>query len=292
MTRALATPIRTAAAALAVSALLAGAGCQREESAETAGTESAETVGDDKHAAQADEALRALGGAASAEQRALYRGDFTASGDLEGVGDGEGAWQLQLSSEYAHFVRPGLQDELNRADQRQYRAQGMHVRAGPLAITVKAEACPLSNGETLPYSASVLFEGVSYQGCAASGISEGGGPTWAALLPQLIPAIDACLERAQNRPARVTLASVIADDQTGVRIREADGGRYGCSVGTGDGRVIAYDPLLDSDRLLGEGDPEFVRAPNEPPTSSRCRTVTEAMGGEGEVIGWLVRRSC
>lgn len=292
MTRAMATPMRAAAAALAVSALVAGAGCQRQEGAQTQGAETAESAGEDEHTAQADQALAALGGPANAEQRALYRGDFTASGDLEGVGDGEGAWQLQLSSEYAHFVRPGLQDELNFTEQRQYRAQGMHVRAGALAITLKAEECPLSNGRTLPYSAIVLFEGVSYQGCAAPGISEGAGPTWAALLPQLLPAIDACLDRAQNRPARVTLASMVGDGQIGVRIREADGGRYGCTVSTTGEGAPAYDPLLDSDRLIGEGDPEFVRAPADQPTASRCRSVSEATGPEGEILGWLVRRTC
>jgi len=288
--RAMARPMRAAAAVIAVCAVLGA--CQQQAGKTQAGEEDAASASDGQQNEQADQALAALGGPASTEQRALYRGDFTASGDLEGVGDGEGAWQLQLLGDMAHFVRPGLPDELNQAGARQYRAQGMHVRAGPLAITVKAEECPLSNGRTLPFSAQVLFEGVTYQGCADSGIAEGGGPTWASLLPQLLPAVDACLARAQNRPARVTLASVVGENQAGIRIREADGGRYGCTVSVSGEGQAAYDPLLESDRLIGEGDPEFVRAPGTAPTPTRCRSVNEAIAGEGEVIGWLVRRTC
>jgi hypothetical protein len=184
----------------------------------------------------------------------------------------------------------------------------MRVTAGPIIITIRAGDCPLPGGEVLPYSASVLFEGISYQGCARRGVATADRPTWASVLTELMPAIDACLRRVDARPARVTTASELGEGQVSVRLRQADGGRYGCVASADGSRVIAYDPLLDSDHLYGESDPEFLRAPATPPSAGSCRSVTEvtspapppaAPDKSGQIeerppatIGWLIRRTC
>ncbi len=267
-------------------ALSAGsiAGCQRQQAAETeapSGPSNAE-----REAALAAAQLEALGGQANAAQRALFQGDFQASGD---VGAGEGAWELYLLTDYAQFSRPGLGEDGGVAGERSYRERGVRVVAGPLTITISNETCAASSGE-LPYTAHVLFEGVAYQGCARRGIVEGERPTWASVLPDLIPAIDACLARATNRSTRVTFAAAIDDGAVSVRLRGADGARNEC-IADSTGQVTVFETLSDLDRRNGEGDPEFVRAGAEP-RAANCRTVEPALGPAGEELGWLIRRSC
>ena len=104
----------------------------------------------------------------------------------------------------------------------------MRVVAGPLTITIMQQACTTPSGVALPYEAHVLFEGVAYQGCARRGVSEGDRPTWASVLPELIPAIDACLARVSSRPARITTANALDEGQVSVRLRESDGSRREC----------------------------------------------------------------
>src|SRR5690606_11005076 len=184
--------------AMAMAAVLMVSGCQRqgEQSQEPAGS----PTNAEREAQLAAEQLAALGGPADAAQRALYEGEFQASGgiaalDADGAGAGaEGAWDLRLLTDYAQFSRPGLGEDGGLAGERVYRAGGMEVVAGPLTITIMRQAREAS-GVQLEYVANVLFEGVAYQGCARRGIDEVARPTWASLLHELIPAIDACLSR-------------------------------------------------------------------------------------------------
>ncbi len=278
--------------ALAALCLVSLAACQRAaEDAPVAADESGADVAA-LEAAAAAEQLAALGGPASAEQRALYEGDFEASGALDALGAGEGAWELQLLDDYAQFVRPGLGQDGGIPDAREFRERGMRVVAGPLTITLRAEQCALPNGVALPYAAHVLFEGVAYQGCAQRGLSQGARASWASVLPDLLPAIDACLARATAPPARVTIASFIDEGVVSVRLREADGGREECLVSADGAEIITFGNVSDLDRRNGESDPEFVRAPGPEPRAQTCRAVEPALGTGGAPIGWLVRRSC
>jgi len=285
---------------------LAGAGlvaCQREtsEPVEAGGNPS----NAEREAELAEEQLAALGGPANAEQRALYEGEFQAYGTVAalsgdesdeggagegGGGSGEGAWELRLLDGYAQFSRPGLSDDGGITGERDYRERGMRVVEGAVTITITHEACQAS-GIDLPYVANVLFEGVAYTGCARRGIDEGERPTWASVLPELIPAIDVCLARANSRPVRVTFASAIDDDRVSVRLREANGSRHECITDAAGTQVSVYETLSDLDRRTGEGDPEFQRGEDGPRPQS-CRAATEAMAPTGEQLGWLIRRSC
>src|SRR5262245_19515122 len=239
--------------ALALMDALGLAACNQQGAAptETATSPSNE----EREAEMAAQQLAALGGAASAEERALYAGEFQASGATDG---GEGAWELRLLEDYAQFSRPGLGEDGGIASPRDYHERGVRVTAGPLTITIMQQACSAS-GIDLPYTAHVLFEGVSYEGCARRGIDEGAGrSTWASVLPELIPAIDACLTRARSRPARVTFASSIDEGQVSVRIREANGARNDC-LADSSAAVVVFEPVSDLDRRSSEGDPEFQR---------------------------------
>lgn len=260
--------------------------CQRQAPAPS--EEAAPPSNAEREAEIAAEQLAALGGQANAEQRALYEGEFQASGGIGGLGDSEGAWELRLLEDYAQFARPGLGEDGGIAGARDYRERGMRVVAGPLTITIMQQPCTAS-GVDLPYVAHVLFEGVAYQGCARRGIDEGERPTWASLLPELIPAIDTCLARAQSQPARITFASALGGGDVSVRMREANGSRHECI--TSGGEIAVYETLSDIDRRPGEGDPEFQRGGAQP-RAQNCRSAEAAIDRDGEHLGWIIRRSC
>jgi uncharacterized membrane protein len=261
--------------------------CQREAAAPS--EEAAPPTNAEREAEIAAEQLAALGGPANAEQRAAYEGEFQASGGIGGLNDAEGAWELRLLTDYAQFSRPGLGEDGGVAGGRDYRERGMRVLAGPLTITIMQQQCTSASGVDLPYVAHVLFEGVAYQGCARRGVDEGERPTWASVLPELIPAIDVCLERAVSHPVRITFASALDGGEVSVRMREANGSRHECIVS--GGAVVVYETLSDIDRRGGEGDPEFQRGGAQP-RAQNCRAVEPAFDRSGEHLGWLIRRTC
>ncbi|MES1200788.1 MAG: hypothetical protein ABUS57_05005, partial [Pseudomonadota bacterium] len=184
-------------AALALAgALVALPACQQQQQAASDDESTTSSQSDEQREAQlAAQQLAALGGPADAQTAALYQGDFQASGSLD-AGSGEGAWDLKLLNDYAQLNRPGLGDDGGMPGQRDFHAKGMRVVAGPLTITIMNESCQLPNGLSFDYSAHVIFEGVSYDGCARRGVVEAEHSGWASVLPDLLPAIDACLARA------------------------------------------------------------------------------------------------
>ncbi|MGE0740605.1 MAG: hypothetical protein AB7O98_04620 [Hyphomonadaceae bacterium] len=283
------TAIFGSALALGALGLLA---CQRQADTQA---ESAQAPTDAEREAEiAAEQLAALGGPASAEQRAAYEGEFQASGGIdalaspEGGGGGEGAWELRLLEDYAQFSRPGLGEDGGIPGERDYRERGMRVVAGAVTVTIMQQPCTAS-GLELPYVAHVLYEGVAYQGCARRGIDEGERPTWASVLPELIPSIDACLAQATSQPVRITFASALGDGEYTVRLREGNGARRECI--TTAGQVSVFETLGDLDRRGGEGDPEFQRGSAQPRVAN-CRVVEPAIARSGEQLGWLIRSTC
>jgi len=260
-------------------------GCQRQSEAPSEAPANPSDA--EREAAIAAEQLAALGGPANAQQRALYEGEFQASGSNAAFSADEGAWELRLLNDYAQFSRPGLGDDGGIPSERDYRENGMRVVAGAVTITILNQPCTAS-GVELPYVAHVIFEGVAYQGCARRGVNESGdGGGWASVLPDLIPAIDACLARAGAR-ARVTFATALDEGETSVRLREANGGRRECI--TAGGQVTLYETLSDLDRRSGEGYPEFARGSR--PAAQTCRAIEPAVSRSGEQLGWLIRPSC
>lgn len=272
-------------AALAVAAVLAA--CQ--PSAPTEEESAAPPSNEEREAQMAAEQLAALGGPADAATRALYDGDFQASGGIGALGADEGAWELSLLTDYAQFSRPGLGEDGAITGERDYREHGMRVVAGPLTISIMQQDCSTASGVALPYVAHVLFEGVAYQGCARRGVNAGERPTWASVLPELIPAIDACLGRVSARPARITFAGVLEDGVVGVRVRESDGSRRECIADQSGAGVSIYEPISDVDRRNGEGEPEFQRGGGQP-RAQNCRVSQEALDRNGESLGWLIKR--
>ena len=272
---------------LGVVLALAASGCQRQSGAPEDQAAPASPTNAQREAELAAEQLAAIGGPANASQRTAFEGEFQASGSLDSLGGAEGAWELTLLEDYAQFSRPGLGEDGGVVGARDFRERGLRVVAGPLTITIKQEACTAS-GVELPYVADVLFEGVAYQGCARRGVAAGARPTWASVLPELMPAIDACLARAESPPVRVTFAGALEEGEVSVRLRESDGARRVCTA-TAAGDNARFEHLSDLDTAPGEGDPEFQRGAEQP---RRAACAEQALDSSGQVLGWVIRRRC
>jgi uncharacterized membrane protein len=299
--------VRTRGAALAVAAVavlgLAACGNRNGEGGRD-GAEPSEigaAMTDEAMKAQAQKLRADLGAAGDATVQAQFAGAFEAVGV-------EPYWTLAVLPDLISFQRSGLEEIQALSPQRDVRQQGLYVEGGPLAVAVKTTPCTLAEGgEAYPLTATVLFEGVAYSGCAKPGTGESGGRGWALGLAEFQPAIDACLPRAESKPARVSIAYRAFNgggdggdggdggqtqiDQIAVRMVDSDGGRSECTVDARTNQVAAIEPISDSDTLPGERNPLFTRAPTSAP-AGKCWTTEEVKGSNGAVVGYLSRSTC
>lgn len=277
---------RSCVTATAVLAALAATGCDQIQKVVSQGGGKTDAPSAAPAQPPAKPTAEQLGAPASAEVQAFYAGEFEAFGT-------EPDWRLDLLDNWANFSRTGLEDVGGLPGPRDVRAGGALIESGPLSIILKAGSCEAAPGQQLPYVVSVYFDGVTYQGCGRRAAAGAGGavPAWSALLPELMPAIDACMSRVQAKPARVTIAYVIDGGQVSVRFLDSDGGRYECGAPTTGGSIAYFEPIGDRDVLQGEQQPLFTRAPEAPPAGS-CWKTEPATGPDGRVLGSLSRKTC
>jgi uncharacterized membrane protein len=274
------------AAVAASVALLAGCQQQGADKAAIADAGGASTaVVPDKPLAES------LGAPAPSDVKPFFEGEFEAFG-------AEPDWKLSLLGRVAQFERPGLDDVQGFPNPADVRMNGALIDAEPLTIIMKATACQFggaadgqapAEGSQLPYTVSVFYEGVTYQGCGRRATEGGITPGWAAAIAQFLPAIDQCLARVSAKPGRVTIAYVNESAAETVRLVDDNGGRYECTANT-DG-TFDFTPIGDRDVLRGERDPLFSRTPTEPP-KGKCYSSEPALGASGEPVGTLTRRTC
>jgi uncharacterized membrane protein len=233
----------------------------------------------------AEKELAALGAPASDAVKAIYDTEFEATGS-------EPFWQLSLAKDWISFQRPGLQEVGGLPSRRDFRANGARIAAGPLVITLKNVQCAAESGDSYPFTAEVDYEGVPYVGCARPGTAAASAG-WVSDLADLVPAIDACLTKVENKPGRIALAYLLDNDQAAsVRLTDAQGGRYECAVPAKGGAVTYWAELGDKDVMQGENDPIFTRAPNAAPPAKNCTASEEAKSADGHVLGWVTKQTC
>lgn len=244
---------------------------------------SSAAITDQEIEAKADALLADLGAPASAEQSAALEGVFEAAG-------AEPDWRLTAAPEFVAFERPGLDEITGVVTRREVRAAGSFMIAEPLTIAIKQEACTYgAAAENYEFRASVLFEGVVYEGCARRGGASGSAARgWAENIHQYLSAIDLCLTRVSAKPGHVTIGYVDEDGQTVVRLLESDGGRAECTLSADGTRIAALEPLSDRSVFDGERDPLFTRAPSSPPPGYASEEVVDI---DGAVIGYLSRKT-
>ena len=116
-------------------------------------------------------------------------------------------------------------------------------------------------------------------------------PDWSMALPQLLPAIRACLANESSAGVAVTKAWPITSGLTGVRVQKANGDRVDC-IATENGRgVLLTEPVRTASRLEGERDPLFTPGAAKPPRAS-CVETSSTQDASGADVGWLSYDTC
>lgn len=230
--------------------------------------------------------IASMGAAAAPEMAAQFAGEFEAASE-------EPPWELTITNEFISFRRANLEPIEGRPTKRDVRANGLLIETEELVATIRAGECTFESGGKFPFTATVFWNGATFEGCARQATAAEGGVNqgWSVIVPRILPAIDACLQRADAKPARVTIAYP-AENGTDVSVRlvEADNGRAECVVAPDGSAIRSYEGLSDRDVFRGERDPLFTRAPTRPP-AGRCDDSTEIVGAGGPV-GWLTRQKC
>jgi membrane-bound inhibitor of C-type lysozyme len=117
-------------------------------------------------------------------------------------------------------------------------------------------------------------------------------PDWSRLLPDLMPAIDACLREPVGDLPRVIAAWPMSGGPVGVRLQNINDGRHQCVAAPGGSVVDSVEQLaLDAPRVPGEGNPIFTPAAGAYPGAA-CFRHERVETGDGIFLGWLSVRIC
>lgn len=178
----------------------------------------------------------------------------------------------------------------------------------PLVAMVREEACRDSMKGDLRDGRAVvtLPGGGTVSGCCRLGPVLAEAPTteagaipfadygskalddWSRDLPNLLPAIRACVRSPDMTAEQVLKAWPMNRGMVGVRIAAEDGGTVDCTATTG-GRVETVETLAaDAAPLPGQGEPVFLPGRTTPPDID-CGRLERVSGAQGqEAAGYLL----
>lgn len=117
-------------------------------------------------------------------------------------------------------------------------------------------------------------------------------PDWATELPELLPAIRACLGASGKPAVGVTKAWTIAESLAGVRVLAPGGERLDCVTESAGGDVLLTEKVWTVSQLPGEREPLFTPRSQSQPPSSACLSVSVARDAVGGDVGWLSYDVC
>lgn len=109
--------------------------------------------------------------------------------------------------------------------------------------------------------------------------------TWARYLFDFIPAIDACIDAAQE-PASIVRAWPMNHGMVGVHLVDGLEAHWTCVADTAGDSVASLEPAEEP-----SVEPVFTRAPGAPPPGG-CYRHEEVEAADGEVLGWLSFNVC
>lgn len=115
---------------------------------------------------------------------------------------------------------------------------------------------------------------------------------WTRFLPELRPAIDACLERTPGSDLHVTKAWPMIGGLAGVRTRNATVGWFDCVAAQSGNRVERFVAVSkEVGRAPGEDVVVFTRVDGQPP-EGKCYRSERVIDDYKETVGWLSRNLC
>lgn len=187
-----------------------------------------------------------------------------------------------------------------------WRGDSTHLPRETLVATVREESCKSTMADGPPSTHRAVLSvrpGEAVTGCCAvrAGFDARVAPVanfpgkkpddWARLLPELVPAINACVAREGARVKAVAAAWPM-NRMAGVRIVDAGGAAFDCVVdATGRGTPTLTAVGASSPALPGAGNPLFYPA-REPPPIVACGRLERAQNSRGALVGYLHYDPC
>jgi hypothetical protein len=115
---------------------------------------------------------------------------------------------------------------------------------------------------------------------------------WTRLLLDLLPAMQACLDKTPGPSAYVTKAWPMNRGMVGTRTRNRDGGWFECTA-TSDGQSVEHIEMLPKAAapLPGEQSAVFTSSAQTPP-SGNCYRTERVQDAAGKWVGWLSSNGC
>jgi len=115
---------------------------------------------------------------------------------------------------------------------------------------------------------------------------------WTRLLLDLLPGMQACLDKTPGPSAYVTKAWPMNRGMIGTRTRNRDGGWFEC-IANSDGQSVGHIEMLPKAAapLPGEAVAVFTPAAQTPP-SGNCYRTERVQDAAGKWVGWLSSNGC
>ncbi len=188
-----------------------------------------------------------------------------------------------------------------------WRGDSTRLPRETLVVVLREEVCrsTMADGPPLTHRAVLSVKaGEAVAGCCTvrAGFDARVAPVaqyavkkdddWARLLPDLAPAISACVLREGARARVVTKAWPLPQGKAGVRILGTTGASVDCIVeanGRGSPAMSAVD--ASAAPLPGAGNPQFYLAREQPPIVN-CGRLERAQSSRGTLIGYLHYDPC
>ncbi len=188
-----------------------------------------------------------------------------------------------------------------------WRGDSTHLPRETLVATVREETCRSTMADGPPSTHRAILSvrpGEAVTGCCAvrAGFDARVAPVanfsamkpddWARLIPDLAPAIAACVARAGTRVKSVAKAWPASAGMAGVRLQETGGGSLDCVVETtGRGTPTLTAVAATRAPLPNAGNPLFYPA-REPPPIVACGTLERVQSSRGALLGYLHYDPC
>jgi hypothetical protein len=115
---------------------------------------------------------------------------------------------------------------------------------------------------------------------------------WSRYLFDLLPAIQACIDKTPEPEPYATKAWPMNSGTVGVRTRNAQGGWFECVADANGKSVDRFVPLPSAAPPAPNEDRVVFSPPDHPPISGNCYTHERVMDGMGDFMGWLSTNGC
>ncbi len=187
-----------------------------------------------------------------------------------------------------------------------WRGDSTHLPRETLVVTLREEACRSTMADTPPTTHRAVLSlkpGEALTGCCtvraaydarsapAADFSAKGPDDWARFLPDLLPAINACLARAGRRKV-IARAQPLDRAMAMVRIVDADGQASDCLVNLRGRGAPKFERVTAAAAAMpGTGNPLYYPAREQPPMVS-CGKLERVLGKNNAAQGYLHYDPC